>query len=148
MNTGNLWILVMNSTRARILRGVPSRAPARAELVLRSNQRRLREVISDTLVTRPMSQFNGPLSEAGWRRPLDEDEVVFSRQVAALLEAHRLAGDFGRLAVFAAPEMLEILHQAMPPALRDRIVAEVDENLIALSEAELPKRVAADLGRL
>lgn len=159
MDAGNLWILVMNATRARILRGLPGAMPPAAvsgpangtawpaELVVRARQPYLRELLSGAAAAPPGALLPRGRAAADWRRPLDADEALFCRQVSMMLEAHRLAGDFDRLAVFAAPDMLERLHEAMPAGLRERVTAEIAENLVALSEAALSGRIAQSLGR-
>lgn len=125
----DLWILVMNSTRARILRGL---GPGQGELVLRSGL----EGMLDAMCERPALR----------RQQLRADELAFRRRVVALLEAHRMAGDFGRLAVFAPRPLLPEIRAAMPGPLRGAVVAEVARNLIRLSEADLPQAAAAALG--
>lgn len=160
MDAGNLWILVMNATRARILRGLPGALPPAAvsgpangtasptELVVRARQPYLRELLSGTAAAPPGALLpRGRAPAADWRRPLDADEALFCRQVSMMLEAHRLAGDFDRLAVFATPDMLERLHEAMPAGLRERVTAEIAENLVALPAAALSGRIAESLGR-
>ncbi|WP_127904243.1 host attachment protein [Solirhodobacter olei] len=158
MDAGNLWILVMNATRARILRGLPGAlslagtsglpggAAGQAELVVRARQPYLREVLSGAAMAPAAVVPRGHASAVDWRRPLDADESLFCRQVSMMLESHRLAGDFDQLAVFAVPDILEQLHQAMPAGLRDRVMAEIAKNLVALSEVDLSWRIAASLG--
>ena len=142
-----IWALVLNATRARILRGVaPGDGPAAPELVLRSEQRHLRDMISD----KPGRSF---ASAGGGRRsamsapsdPVREDERAFVREVIAVLESHRLAGDFDLLAVFASPEMLGILRALTPDGLRARIVAETTKNLAHESERDLVRIVSETL---
>lgn len=126
-NTTKTWALAINGSRCRILRGLLSdRADALPELVLRSEARNLRDIMSD----KPGRSF---VSTGGGRRsameyasdPLAEDQREFIRQVIALLDSHRRAGGFDRLAVFAEHDMLGTLRQMMPQSLRDKVVREV-----------------------
>ena len=61
----------------------------------------------------------------------------FARDTVDLLERHRHAGDFDRLAIFAPPDMLDILHQEMAADLRSTVILERAVNLIALPALEL-----------
>jgi protein required for attachment to host cells len=137
----------MNATRARILRGLdPVPDPAAAELVMRTEAHRLKDIMAD----KPGRSF---ASHGGGRRsamaygsdPLEEDERVFARQVLALLESHRLASDFERLAIIAEPGVLGRLRQEMPARLRELVVAEVPKNLLHLTPRELPEAVLHEI---
>lgn len=143
-----LWALAMNSARARILRGLDSNGEgAMAELVMRSESLKLRDIMAD----KPGRSFS---SMGGGRRsameyssdPLVEDERAFVRQVIALLESHRRAGDFETIAIFAEPDVLGHLRQLMPPPLKEMVVREVSKNLLHLSSHELPQVIAREIG--
>jgi protein required for attachment to host cells len=141
------WALVLNSARCRILRGLGadgSEVPA--ELVLRSESRHLRDIMSD----KPGRSF---ASAGGGRRSameyasdqIAEDRRDFLRQVIALLESHRCAGDFDRLAVFAEHDMLGYLRQMIPRALADLVILEEPKNLLHLSVQELAEVVSHEV---
>jgi protein required for attachment to host cells len=141
------WALVVNSARCRILRGVPPHEEdPLAELVLRSESHKLRDIMSD----KPGRSF---ASTGGGRRsameyagdPITEDRKEFIRQVIALLESHRLAGDFSALAIFAEHEMLGHLRQMMPRMLADMVVREVPKNLLQMPAHELAVAVSHEL---
>ncbi|MBC7478019.1 MAG: host attachment protein [Pseudorhodobacter sp.] len=138
---------MVNGARCRILRGVTGRAAdAPAELVLRSEARNLRDIMSDKpgrLVT-----SNGGVRRSGMdyaSNPIAEDQREFVRQIIALLESHRRAGDFDRLAIFAEHEMLGHLRQLMPETLADLVVREVPKYLLHYSVQELAEMVALAL---
>ena len=87
------WALVINGARCRILRGLAVDGDeVSAELVLRSESRHLRDIMSD----KPGRSF---ASAGGGRRSameyasdqIAEDRREFIRQVIALLESHRCA---------------------------------------------------------
>ena len=141
------WFLVANATRARILRGLPRPGEAAApELVMRATARKLRDIMAD----KPGRSFS---SASQGRRgaipytsdPVAEDERNFVREVVALLETHRLAGDFDRLTVLAAPQTLGLFREEAPPALRARIRAEIAKNLAGIPEGALPAALRAEL---
>jgi protein required for attachment to host cells len=137
------WALAINSTRCRILRGLSSgHEELPAELVLRAEAHKLRDIMAD----KPGRSF---ASVGGGRRssieysgdPIAEDRKDFVRQVISLLESHRRAGDFTRLAVFAEHDMLGYLRQLMPRMLADLVVREEPKNLLHLSPHELAEAV-------
>lgn len=141
------WALVVNGSRCRILRGISAKGEeVPAELVLRSEARNLRDIMSD----KPGRSFS---SGARGRRsameygsdPVAEDQREFIRQIIALLESHRRAGDFDKLAIFAEHDMLGQLRQMMPDTLADLVIREVAKNLLHLSPQELAEAVSRGL---
>ncbi len=137
----------MNGARCRILRGVCVHGDeTHSELVLRSESRNLRDIMSD----KPGRSF---VSRGGGRRsameyasdPVAEDQREFIRQVIALLESHRRAGDFDRLAILAEHDMLGHLRQMMPRTLVDLVIRQVPKNLLHLSAQDLAEAVASEL---
>jgi protein required for attachment to host cells len=142
------WALVLNGARCRILRGISGSVDdAPPELVLRSESRNLRDIMAD----KPGRSF---ASARGGRRsameyagdPLVEDQRDFVRQIIALLESHRRAGDFDKLAIFAEHDMLGHLRQMMPQALSDMVIREVPKNLLHLSAQDLAEAVTRKFG--
>ena len=138
------WALVINGARCRILRGLAvdgDEVPA--ELVLRSESRHLRDIMSD----KPGRSF---ASAGGERRSameyasdqIAEDRREFLRQVITLLESHRCAGDFDRLAIFAEHDMLGYLRQMLPRTLADLVILEEPKNLLHLSAKDLAEVVS------
>lgn len=145
--TVRTWALVINSAHCRVLRGVSAKGDdALGELVLESEVKDLRDIMSD----KPGRSF---ASTGGGRRsameyasdPVADHQRAFIRQVIDLLEGHRRAGGFDRLAVFAEHDMLGHLRQLMPQSLRDTVIREVPKNLLHLSEHELAKVVSQEL---
>lgn len=135
-----LWILVMNATRARILRGLdPSGKPLRPELAMRSAHRLMRDALSGAV---PAALGRRSTVQA-LQHSLREDDAAFASQVASFLETHRMAGDFGQLAVVAKPEVLQPLEAAMPQRLRGVMTERITMDLIDLGVIELAARVAA-----
>ena len=147
MAAETIWALALNSTRARVLRGVRKGPATDAdELELCSRHRDLREIMAD----KPGRSFSS--ASAGRRSsmeygsdPIHEDERAFAKEVVELLETHRKAGDFDRLAIFASPEMLGIIRPELTDALRKLISAEVPKNLMHETEAGLMQIVADEL---
>jgi protein required for attachment to host cells len=142
------WALVMNATRARIVRDIHQRpGEAQTELVLKTEAHKLKDIMSD----RPGRSFSS--GSAGRRSamaygsdPLEEDERVFARQVLTLLDTHRRSEDFDALAIYAEPHTLGMIRKEMPAGLRDLVVKEVAKNLVHLSPHDLQETLSADIG--
>jgi protein required for attachment to host cells len=141
------WALAINSSRSRILRGLSlGDEEAPAELVMRSEARNLRDIMSD----KPGRSF---AAAGGGRRSameyssdlIAEDQRDFVRLVLAVLESHRRAGEFDRLAIFAEHDILGHMRQLMPPALREMVICEIPKNLLHLSAQELPEVISREL---
>lgn len=146
-DTSKTWALVINGARGRILRGFSASGDdALSELLLRSEARNLRDLMSD----KPGRSF---ASKGGGRRsameyasdPIAEDRREFIRQVITLLDSHRRAGDFDKLAVFAEHDVLGHLREMMPRTLSDLVIREVPKNLLHLSAQELAEAVSREL---
>ena len=142
MRAEALWLLVMCETRARILRdpAAGSARHGRTELVLRAESRALRRVLDDP--ARP--QVTGGCLRA--EMSLQQDETIFLAQVVAVLEAHRLAGDFAGLVVIAPPRTLALVLGRMPLRLRGQVLVQIPRSLVHLSAGEVRRIVAAETG--
>lgn len=141
------WVLVMNATRARILRGVTAKGTVEGEeLVLRAEHHRLKDIMAD----KPGRSFS---SGSGGRRsamaygsdPLEEDSREFLRRIIDLLESHRRAGDFSRLVVFAEPHVLGLFRAMVPGGLAACIGTSAALNLVHLEPRDLAERVGQEL---
>lgn len=152
MKTPRVWVLVADGSRARILRDPFRRSGSDGsadELVFRAEQRQLREIMAD----RPGRSF----ASEGARRsameyrsdPVREDEKAFASLLTEVLDSHRRAGDFDRLAVVASPRMLGDLRHAFTNALRGVTIREVPRDLTRMPSPELRDALAAlDVGRV
>jgi hypothetical protein len=131
MGDDPLWIVVMNATRARILRtGLrPAGTGAPGELVLRCAHRRLRAMLAG------QAPGDGP---AVLRRDMQD----FNARVIDLLCTHLVAGDFDSFALVADRATLARMLEALPPALSDRLVAAREGELSHLPPAELSAALA------
>lgn len=146
-NSSRIWAVVMNGTRCRILRGLATNSDdALTELVLRSEFRNLRDIMSD----KPGRAF---IPTGGARRsamiyssdPVAEDQRAFICQVIALLDSHRRAGEYDRLAVFAESDILGHLRLMLPGTLRDMVMREVARNLVQLPATDLQDAILQEL---
>lgn len=139
MKHERIWYVVMNSNRARILRGLPEpHAPAASELSLQSRHLRLRDHLQD----RPTRSFS---SGSPGRRsaiepssdPLREDLLRFLHDVQDFLAGERQADAFDGLVVVAPDEVIGLWRQALKDPLASAIRTELHKNLIHLSAHDL-----------
>ena len=144
MQDDSIWVLVLNATRARILWGTHRNGAVQdTRLVLRSEDRKLRSFLTGA-PGRSAAPGRGA-SVAADPDPLGDDAHAFAREVIAVLEAHRRAGDFNRLAIFSPPEMLAVLRAELPGALKAQLVVEAEKNLVQEPEAVLMNEVAQEV---
>jgi protein required for attachment to host cells len=133
------WILVADDGRARILRDAfpPSGAPREPELVYTSAHLQARDIMAD----KPGRSF----ASVGSRRssmeyhsdPVRQADKAFAALLLDVMEEHRAAGEFDRLVVAAAPQMLGDLRAAMPASLKAVVVREIDRDYTKMPTTEL-----------
>lgn len=138
MHAERIWYLVMNSNRARILRGLPLPHEAVAELSLQSRPHHLRDHLQD----RPTRSYS--TASPGRRSavepgsdPVRDDTLRFLRDVQEFLTAERISQAFDALVVVAPPETLGLWRDGLKEPLQSAIRAEVPKNLIRQSAPEL-----------
>ncbi|MCE6951331.1 host attachment protein [Cereibacter sphaeroides] len=136
VRSDDVWVLVIDATRARILRGIGETGqPLMPELVLKAESRHLRDIMSDS------GQRDAKRGEPGKEEatdPLLEDERQFLRGVVAVLESHRMANEIHRLAVFGDLRSLAMLHAILPSTLGRLLLAEMPLDLVNVSPQDLP----------
>lgn len=152
MKTPRVWVLVADGSRARILRDPFRKAESeesREELVFRAEQRQLREIMADK-PGRSFASEGARRSSIEYRSdPVREDERAFASLLTEVLDSHRRAGDFDRLAVVAAPRMLGDLRHAFTNALRGVTIREIPRDLTKMPAPELRGAlVELDVGRV
>jgi protein required for attachment to host cells len=126
-----IWALVSNGVRARVLRGLEgTHAEDPLELVSKARSEHLLAALSDR-------SGDGPPAGLRTADPVRRDMLEFAREMLDMLERHRRAGDFDRLAILAEPRMLAILRQELPATLHKVLILERAAGLIHLSEPEL-----------
>ena len=147
MGSDAVWIVLMNASRARVLRGVPGAAvPPQPDLPLRSTHRRLRRLLADAPGLGPGDAGGVPSPPPPGADPLRRDQEDFVRRVIDLLATHLAAGDFAALAVFAEPGSLRLLRDLAPEPLARRIVAERPLALLHLPRPEMARAIRRELG--
>lgn len=139
MTRERIWYVVMNSNRARILRGLPEpHVAAGSELSLQSRHHKLRDHLDD----RPTRSFSsGSLGQRSavepGSDPLREDLVHFLTDVQDFLTAELRANAFDGLVIVAPAEVIGLWRQVVNDPLAAAICAELRKNLVHLSAHDL-----------
>lgn len=135
-------LLAGNGSRVRFFRG-PSPIAKLEEIDSIENptiHQYEREVGAD----RPGRQFDasGPARSAV-REPTHKDQSVdeFAQRIADFLAEQHEAGQFEDLSIVAAPALLGRLRTALKPALRRRVLEEIDKDLTLAPPDEIQNRL-------
>jgi protein required for attachment to host cells len=109
----------------------------RPDLDFRSEQRRLRDIMSD----RPGRSFDsvgkGRHSMEYSSDPVREDERQFARTLVDLLEVELAANAFDRLVLVAPPQTLGDLRSMLSKRLRDHVFKELPKDLTRMPHDRL-----------
>lgn len=142
MPTGRIWYLVMNSSRLRILRGLPgANGPAVAELAMQSGRPFLRDFLGDRSHRKPEQASSG-------FDPVRADMVQFLHEIAEFLTAQRHGDGFEALVLVAPPEVLARWHAEVPGDLQSAVCCEVARNLVRLPARDLGHEILTQLEAL
>jgi len=139
MKASPTWYVVMNSTRARILRDLPGTDdPLPAEITMQGRHRIMSDIIKDRPTRSVASAGGGRCSavEPG-SNPLEEDARAFLREVQDFLEREATTGAFDQLVVVAPPDTMGLWRAQIPPGLKSRVKVELVRNLVSFSAREL-----------
>lgn len=130
----HLWVLVAESSRAKLYRSNGRMAPLTEIEDLLDPEGRMHE---GDLVSDRAGSDGGSVGQG---RHVFDQQTTASRQVHAefarilashLTEAHN-AGSFDELILVAPPEFLGLLRENLSKPVRERVVQEVDKNLVQL----------------
>lgn len=125
---GQFWLLLANSSKARIFEGGSPIGELNEIFDLENESAKLRE--EDIVTDRSGRRHDEGMGLSAMERdPLDEETNVFVREVVRFLEKHRNAGDFQTLSIIAEPQFLGKLRNEMPAPLRGLVIEEVAKNI-------------------
>lgn len=137
-----IWVVVADSSRARIFSADKPASPLVEIETLAHPQARLHE--SDLVSDRPgrdrnpgsMSHDMGNESDAK-----NEESIRFAIQLNETLDSGRNRGKFAKLYVIAAPEFLGTLRKHRSSPLAKLVAAEVPKNLAAHKPVDIRKNL-------
>lgn len=133
------WVLVAESSRARIFSTTGPRAGLDEIRGLTQPEARLKErdLVSDS----PGRSFDsGGAGRHAMGRESDQkhhEAEVFAKTIAAELEHAREGGDFEKLILIAPPAFLGLLRKSMHRCCADRVVATINKNLVQHDAADI-----------
>jgi protein required for attachment to host cells len=140
MKTERVWVLVADSSRARIIRSPELRAKDDrhlADLVLESEHKPAREIMADK-PGRSIASVGARRSAMEYRSdPVRLQTEQFAGAIADQLERRRAAGEFDRIVVVAEPRTLGAIRRKLPQQLAATVAAEVAKDLTKLPPDEL-----------
>ncbi|MGO4910586.1 host attachment protein [Pseudorhodobacter sp. W20_MBD10_FR17] len=145
MKLERIWHIVMDDSRSRILRRLPSPHEATpAEIVIQGKSRDMRDVYQDR-------QTRSFASAGGGRRfgvepssnPIEKDARNLMQEVLSYLEDQQKAGAFDKLVVIAPAQAIGRWRAEISDGLRASVQKEIVKNLMQLSPPELVGAIRA-----
>ncbi|MBO9662870.1 host attachment protein [Dokdonella sp.] len=142
-----IWILVADSSRARLFSGNADRSLREIENRLNPDGRAQdRELVSDRASRMPAmsGRPRGALEASS-----AEDHVTeqFARALRDVLERGRTSGAYDRLALIAPPEFLGVLRATAGDQVSRHVIVEIDKNLTERTAAEIGSYLPEHLWR-
>lgn len=145
----SIWIIVADTTRARIFITESSSSPLQELADLTHTEGRLhdREITQDLPGRHTGTGGTGhPYNSA--TDPKKYEAVQFVHQIIGYLEEARNANRFDRLMIVAEPSMLGLLRKEMPEQIKKQVAFELDKNITTLGAAEIREHLPEHLPRL
>lgn len=141
------WILVADSSRARIFSSESADGGLIELMDLSHNESRLHEQeLTSDLPGRTYDSAGQGRHAMGTRVGVKEQEaLVFAKEIADQLDKGREAKQFNHLVIAAPPHFLGLLRDKISARVRNLVTHELDRDLVQLTaeqlRAHLPERV-------
>ncbi|MCG8381928.1 MAG: host attachment protein [Gammaproteobacteria bacterium] len=148
------WIIAAESSRARIFTVSSPSSPLEELETLAHPESRLHErnMVSD--LPGKHADKDGRQRGSGHHafqekiEPKDQELIYFAKWLADhLADAHN-KGSYKRLIIVAAPAMLGALRQGLPERIQQKVILEVDKNVVTQSPEAIRKQLPAFLPSL
>ncbi|MBF9033658.1 Host attachment protein [Rhodobacterales bacterium HKCCE2091] len=140
------WVLVADGEKALFLRNVTDAEDPYFEVIREETQEN--PPTHEQGTDRPGRFNDGPsvhrsaVQDTDWHR-LEKDR--FASDLAAILYRRAHAGDFDRLVIAAAPNVLGTLRQELHREVEDRVIAEIPKTLTNHPVDEIEKLVKSEM---
>lgn len=135
------WILLANGAQARVLEhsgpGTGVHPVEGMEFSIPALQ--AKEIMADRPGRSPTPTGGGRTGMEPKTDPVAYREAEFVKSLADMLATHLEQHHFDRLVIAAAPIALGVIRKALAPAVRDKIVAEMDKDLTKVPKGQLAK---------
>ena len=144
------WILVADSTRARIFSAESSSSPLVEidDLVHTEGRLHDREITQDLPGKHKNPGFAGGHAFDESTDPKKHETINFVKRVAHYMEDAHNANRFFRLIVIAEPSTLGLLRNEMPDPVKKLITFELDKNITSLKPEEIRSQLPDYLPQL
>ena len=138
------WVVVADSSRARIFKAETALGPLQELAALAHPEGRLhaQDLTSDL----PGRAFDS--SGLGGRHameqnidPKENEALKFARQVAEYLENGQNANQFSKLVLVAAPKFLGYLRQSLSDRVVELVAWEIDKNLVQQNAEDIRRHL-------
>lgn len=141
----NTWVVVAESSRARIFRMDNINAPLVEIADMQHSESRLHE--RDLMSDRPGRTFD---SQGGGRHAKEPGLTAkkaetdsFAKSVAEYINTECEKGVFEKLILISAPEFLGLLRKHLDENVKQHITREIDKNIVKQNEALIRKELIA-----
>ena len=137
------WIIVAESSRARIFATENPRAPMHEveDIVHPEGRLRAQDLRSDRPTRVFDSKGQGRHAVESEVEPRHQEAINFARRIADRIEDARLSGRFDELVLVAPPAFLGLLRNNLSAHAMKRVVQSINKNLAQLDEAQIREHV-------
>jgi len=125
-----IWIVVSDTSRARIFAAEPGRSAMVEVHTLAHPAARLHE--GDLVSDKAGREWDGGTTSHGMNGEMgakEEEEIRFASEVCQVLESGRTSGQFEKIYIIAAPGFLGTLRKLQSSSLQKLVTAEIPKNL-------------------
>jgi protein required for attachment to host cells len=138
------WILIADAARARIFSTTGWRQPVHLEQAMDNPLGRAKP--QDIVTDDPGRHFNGMnVGQRSTWAPANPPDIVeeqrFAHRLAELLQTALSQRQYESLAIFAPPQFLGFLREAVGPQVHKHLARSIAKDLTVLNERELPTRL-------
>jgi protein required for attachment to host cells len=145
---GKTWVVVSESTRARIYAADTPRSPLTEveDYAHTASRMHAQELTSDLPGRAFDSGGQGRHAMGQKTSPSEREHVEFARTIGQRIEAGRLGGDFENLILVAPPEFLGHLRKNQDSVTREKVVLEIGKNLVTKDAEDIRAHIRDQLG--
>lgn len=135
----NTWILVAESSRAKIYSGKGQRAPLSEIKDFVHPKGRLHEgdLVSDSAGSDGGSVGQGRHVLDDQTNAREQEAIIFANELANYLNIERNKESFGTLVIIAAPAFLGLLRENLSDEVMGMVSQQIDKNLMHKSAEEI-----------
>ena len=146
---GIIWVLVAESSRAKLYEMETARSPLSEihEFSHPASRQHEQELTTDLPGRSFDSMGRGRHAMEAHMGAKEHEARVFARELGRYLEAARIKKRFHDLIIISAPTFLGMLRKNLSDAINQCVIQEIDKNLVQHDPAEiralLPERLSA-----